>query len=266
MIRIPILTYHSANVGGESYECNDHVALARDLETIADLGKQVVDLQTIADWVIGKAAPDAIANGVGISFDDGCDFDFFARDFPGFGQQPGFRSILETHEGARATAFVLASQRAREEMDSKALFGRGDMTTGWWREADESQLIRIENHGWDHSHPDLDEVVQRDQIKGRFDAIDTFAECHQHVAVSAAEIARHSSRYPRLFAYPFGNSSTYMREHYLPRYTHEHHTLAAFSTAGRHVTADDSPWDIPRYVCGFHWRSPEALRELLSSS
>lgn len=263
-MQIPILTYHSANVGGQDYARNDHVALARDLELIAELGKRIVDLRDIADWLLGIKPAADLVESVGISFDDGCDFDYFTREFPTFGPQPGFRSILQANDGARATAFVLASPDARREMDSKALFGRGDMTTGWWREADSSGLIHIENHGWDHSHPDLDVVVQRDQIKGTFDAVATYAECHQHVAVSAAKIALQSGRYPSLFAYPFGNSSRYMREQYLPRYAHEHQTVAAFSTAGRHVTSQDSRWDIPRYVCGYHWRSPAELRTLLT--
>ena len=31
MPRVPVLTYHAANVDGDSYAGNDHVALAADL-------------------------------------------------------------------------------------------------------------------------------------------------------------------------------------------------------------------------------------------
>ena len=39
---------------------------------------------------------------------------------------------------------------------------------------------------------------------------------------------------------------------------------AAFGTQGQPVTADSELWNLPRYVCGWHWKSPEELEALLA--
>ena len=37
----------------------------------------------------------------------------------------------------------------------------------------------------------------------------------------------------------------------------------AFGTGGRAVAANDSIWNIPRIVCGHHYRDPAGLRAFL---
>jgi hypothetical protein len=39
--------------------------------------------------------------------------------------------------------------------------------------------------------------------------------------------------------------------------------LAAFSTAGEYATRESNRWDIPRFMCGLHWKSPEGLEKIL---
>ncbi len=39
-------------------------------------------------------------------------------------------------------------------MDREALFGLGWMSDDWWAEAVATGLLAVENHSWDHPHPD----------------------------------------------------------------------------------------------------------------
>ena len=66
----------------------------------------------------------------------------------------------------------------------------------------------------------------------------------------------------RLFAYPYGHVSDYLAYEYLPK---QRDVLAAFTTEGKPWLPDCDPWRIPRYVCGWHFRSEEELRSLLAS-
>lgn len=269
VIRVPVLTYHSQNVSGDDYTTNDHIALARDLETIAEVGRSIVSLRNVAEWRRGFLDADAVRNAVAITFDDGTNFDFENLEFPPHGEQIGFADILADHArradvNVHATCFVIASPKARREMDQKCLFGRDQISDGWWRKADESGVFAIENHGWDHNHPAVSEVVQKDQQRGGFTAIDTAEECHPHVIRAAEYIGERTARRPMLFAYPFGESSRYLRNRYLPGRQAQHGLLAAFGTGGEAVTLAHDVWNLPRFVCGEHWRSPEQLRDILS--
>ena len=40
--------------------------------------------------------------------------------------------------------------------------------------------------------------------------------------------------------------------------------VAAFGVGRETVTNETSVWNIPRAVCGEHWRSPEGLESLLA--
>ena len=57
-------------------------------------------------------------------------------------------------------------------------------------------------------------------------------------------------------------SVTRVRE-YLPR---QELVLGAFTTVPAPVTADSSIWQIPRFVCNHHWKSPDELLRLLSAA
>lgn len=126
-------------------------------------------------------------------------------------------------------------------------------------------MIGIESHSWDHNHPDLDHVAQRDQLKGDFRNIDTFADCDVQVAGSADYIAgRLNGARPTLFAYPWGQASEYLRREYFPGYRDRHGFRAAFTTDPKPVSKTDSIWALPRFVFGRDWKSPAQLAGLLA--
>jgi len=57
-MRVPVLAYHSNNVGGNDYADNDHVALAADLAQIHARGLCIVPLARVVDVLLGQA-PDS---------------------------------------------------------------------------------------------------------------------------------------------------------------------------------------------------------------
>ena len=171
--------------------------------------------------------------------------DFVRRHGPG--AQPGLH----------ATSFVIASPEARQVIDARSLFGKTWMRDDWWREANTSGLLAIGNHGWDHNHPDLGPG------RGGFTSIDDLGLCEQQVVEAARFIADRAGAWPELFAYPFGESSGYIRTEYFPNHTENHRCRAAFGTVPGKVTRDSDRWNLPRYVCGRDWRNPEELLQLL---
>jgi hypothetical protein len=94
---------------------------------------------------------------------------------------------------------------------------------------------------------------------------------NDHVALADAQIrqasdyldARRGAPGARLFAYPYGESNDYLVKEYFPRHRAEHRQAAAFTTEPQPLSAGDDRWQLGRYVCGQHWRSPEGLRQLL---
>lgn len=67
----------------------------------------------------------------------------------------------------------------------------------------------------------------------------------------------------QFFAYPYGETSDYLIHEYLPAQTANPFVLAAFGTQGGVMTEASNRWHLPRYVCGFHWKTPEAFAEVL---
>lgn len=265
--RIHILTYHSQNIGVPWPEHNDHACLRADLEALHGDGWRVVPLaaglRSLADDG-GRGLPE---RSVCLTFDDGCDMDFRDIDFPGAGPQRGFLGILRdfrTRHGdhaqpqLHATCFVIADPDARRAIDRKSLYGRGWISEDWWKAAEESGLIAIENHGWDHFHPDV-RTSDTDGAAG----FDTFEECERQVPAAAQYIAGRTGRKPRYFAYPFGEARPFLRDRYLREQAPQHGCDAAFGTRSAPLTPDSDRWDLPRHVCGRDWRSAEELLELL---
>ena len=77
-------------------------------------------------------------------------------------------------------------------------------------------------------------------------------------------IQRHTdSHAARLFAYPYGETTEYLIEEYFPNYMPQHRMLAAFTTGGEYATRASNQWNIPRFMCGLHWKSPEGLEKIL---
>lgn len=272
-IRIPVLCYHGNNIAGNDYATNDHVALQSDLTLIAELGLKVVPLSWITRWLTSGKDDKRLRNAVGLSFDDGTDLDFYDLPYPDFGWQRSFYFLMleflaqvgrDNQPWLHATSFVIASPAARADMDRACLFDKGWMRDVWWREADRTGLLGIENHSWDHNHADVSRVCQRDNRKGDFGLIDTYAECDAELRQAGEYIESKIGRRPGLFAYPFGQGSDYLRHEYLPGFQHEHGLQAAFSTEPGYVGQDTSPWWVPRFICARDWHDPDSLREILT--
>ncbi len=214
-------------------------------------------------------SPSPEAPLISLTFDDGCDFDVRTLEFPGHGVQPGLLQVMEeflsrrgrsAQPGLHATSFVIASPEARRMIDSKSLFGSSHMSDDWWRQADIHPMMAIGNHGWDHNHPDLEE---EHYPRGGFEQVNTLEHCHQQVVQAAEFIEQKTGRRPRFFAYPFGESSDYIRNEYFPLHGSEHRCMAAIGTEPGLVTAQSNRWNLPRFVCGRDWSTPAELLSTL---
>lgn len=271
-MRVPILTYHAVNIAGNEYADNDHVAFATDLRLIDDLRLRIVPVHWVVEQLSGLADRD-LSRCVALTCDDGSWFDYHDLDHPLHGRQRSLFNCLVDFRADRGraaqpdlhlTSFVIASPEARADIDRECLVGRGWMGDRWWRAAQASGLVAIENHSWDHNHLAVTRTVQRDGRKGSFVPIDTYAEADAEIRQASDWLdARVPARATRLFAYPYGETNDYLLDEYLPRHAGEHRLLAAFGTVPAPVEAASPRWNLPRYVCGHHWRSPEALEDLL---
>lgn len=266
MSACPILTYHSQLLFGNDYGNNSHVGLAADLGVIAASGRRIVPLQALVDELLhGRSSLD-LDRVVCITFDDGCDFDWLDIAHPAHGLQPGFGTLLRRHHEAHpelppphATSFVLADPVARATI-SRADLGHDWMNDHWWAEAEASGLMAIESHGLDHRHPSL---APDDPDYGHFDAVADETACRAQIDHASALIETRSGRRPRLFAYPYGQASDYLRHEYLPRFEARHGIQAAIATEPGHFHRDCDRWYIPRYVSLQDWHNPEELARLL---
>lgn len=271
--RIPVLTWHGYNVFGNTYETNDLIAFAADLRTIHDAGFAVVPLVNVARWVRGEQV-DLLQHGrpvVALSCDDGTDYDWKDMTHPEFGPQISFASGMRDFQAQRVgaqtalnlTSFVIASPGARAQIDSGAMNAQGALNDDWWHAANHSGLVTIESHGWDHNHPTVTPVVQREQRTGDFFAIETFAECDMHVRASNQFIESKGGRKPALFAYPWTQASHYMRREYMPQFAEANGVIAAFGGQSDYLKEDSDRWYLPRFVFGPDWKSSDGLRAIL---
>jgi hypothetical protein len=264
---VPILCYHANNVGGADRGSNDHVALQRDLEILQRAGRAVVPLRMIAEWRLGWRE-DLPVGAIGLSCDDGSWFDWYDLEHPIWGLQPSFRRILSDAQASgtavHMTSFVIVSPEARAMLDRTCMIGRGWWGDEWWSEAERGGLFAIESHSWDHQHeslPDPAGVPRRP--RGRFDGIDCEAWAELQIARSMRYLERVRGRRPSLFAFPYGQRNAWLVEDYLPRQAERLDLLAAFVTEPRPVTRDSPRFELPRYVCGWHWKSDDDLLALL---
>ncbi len=268
-MKVPILTYHAMNIAGNDYSNNDHVALAEDLRTIHAAGRRIVPLALVVDALLGDAPADTVEDAVAITFDDGSWFDWYDIEHPTFGPQRGFATVLRefvaaARTPAHATAFVIVSPDARAELDRTCMIGRGWWGDEWWPRAAHEGLLAIESHSWDHNHPTLPRTAQREQRKGTFATIDTYADADAEIRQASDWLDAHCpGRETSLFAYPYGESNDYLAAEYLPHHAHEHRLRAAFTTEPHPVEATSNRWLLPRYVCGEHWKTQGDLQRLL---
>lgn len=268
--RVPILTWHSMDVGGNDYATNQHVAFRQDLEAIHRLGMKVVPVGDIARALV-EGRLHTMTGCVGLTLDDGSDFDFHDLPHPAWGPQRGIFNILrdfiarhgaEAQPGLHVTSFVIVSPEARRELDRTCMIGCRWWNDGWWPAAEASGLMSVESHGWDHNHDSLAKTVAQAPA-GRFD-LRSAADADAEIAQATPLLCRLRGRErPVLFAYPYGDANAFLANEYFPGNEAHHGVYAAFGGAG-HVTAASPRWAIPRFVSGFHWKSAAELETLLA--
>jgi hypothetical protein len=220
-----------------------------------------------------RGEPD-IDGCVAMSFDDGTDFDYFDLPHPLWGTQRSMLNIMkdfvqefgpDAQPGLHATSFVIASPEARRDLDRTCLAHRNWFTDDWWPAAIASGLMSIANHGWDHVHPTLEVVAQRDQKKGTFSAIETYEDADAQIRQATDYIMQKTEgKACRLFAYPYGESNDYLTTEYFPNFRDEHRVEAAFGATADGPSMPSGIWNLPRLVCGYHWKCSSELAALLA--
>lgn len=275
-----ILTYHSHNISGNDYHENDHVALEADIGALCREGFQFVSLRRIVDAVLGGWNDPLLQERkcAAFTFDDGPLFDFQDFGHSRFGLQKSFRRILgeaqgrapDSADGFCGTSFVIASPAARQCMAMAPECGFVDvnnwLTDHWWFEAARGGLLDIGSHSWDHVHPSLPEVALSSGLRGNFGNVCSELDADAQIAMATHYIRLKTKALATpFFAYPFGQASEYLLNEYFPHHQCRHGMTAAFTTDGRPVLPDENRWSLPRFVCGYHWRSQDELLKLLSS-
>lgn len=266
-----ILTYHSQGVDEARFGLNQHTALAEDLRRIRALGRAVVPVAHVVEWLLGRRDFADLEGAVCLTFDDGSVLDFEDVDYPGYGRQRSFAGLLSDHFGEAiqrysaplAASFVIACPQARSAMDREILCGRDWMSDRWWAAGAASGVVSIENHSWDHgywSRPDRSQAMARGH-----QSMDDFEECERQIAQAGRYIAERAglTTPPRLFAHPNGEASDYLRHEYLPRNEARTGVVAAFSTEPAPVRPGCDRWHVPRFVCSRDWSTPDELAYLL---
>jgi peptidoglycan/xylan/chitin deacetylase (PgdA/CDA1 family) len=274
-MRALVLAYHSHNITGNEYHNNDHVALEADLLGLTEAGARIVSLDAVVEALRKSSIDDSLDDEpcVAITFDDGPVFDVQDFEDRKYGHQRGFANIMEDfrsrHPGAQpglqATSFVIASPDARAAMEIECGFqDQGHwLTDSWWHTARGESLLRVGNHSWDHVHPAVHATATQSDVRGNFAVVDSYPDARAEISAARQYIENVAGVSCQYFAYPFGHTNQYLATNYLPGFQAEHGAVAAFTTDGRRVRGDESIWTIPRVVCGYHWRSPAELRNLL---
>jgi hypothetical protein len=271
-MRIPVLTYHAVNIAGNDYANNDHVAFAADLRLIDDLGLRIVPLHWVVDRLLGDDRR-ALEGCVALTCDDGSDFDWADLEHPTHGVQRSLYHCMLDFSGERGadaqpdlhlTCFVIASAPAREYLDRNCLAGHGWMSDAWWRPALATGRIAIENHSFDHNHAAIPLPGIDGMERGSFFSVDTRERADAEIADAARAIdAIIAPARTSLFCYPYSHVNEYLRMDYLPRHANVHGMRAAFGDGAAPVTESSDRWNLPRYICGHHWKSPDELRAIL---
>jgi len=228
-------------------------------------------LDWVVEAVLGEREP--LRKCVALTCDDGLSLDWHDVVHPRFGWRQSFANILrlfslevgDAQPTVEMTSFVVASPAARSELEIKCLDGSPWWSDDWWHDAAGSGFMRIENHSWDHVHPDVTRVHQESQTKGDFAAVESFDDCDVQVGNASAFIEARAGRRPRYFAYPYGQASRYLRSTYFPY--NRHGVRAAFSIDHAYATAESDRWYLPRFTHGASDTStPEDLERILRES
>lgn len=284
-MQLAVLLYHGMNIHGDSYGDNDHVAFERDLVHLVDNGFKIIPAALLVDFLRGKSVPKYLRGkkAVVITCDDGSDYDYVDLVHETCGAQYSFFSIMQhvwrknkglfsafsKYVRPHMTSFVIASPWARQVLDKTCMVGKGRWNDSWWDEAVASGYMHIGNHSWDHLSETLPYVSQREQVKGSFLTIDSWDDACAQVEQAERYIrALAPNPADRLFAYPYGHVSPFLRNEYFPAEANakDMGVTAAFSTEPEYVTLQTNIFDIPRFVCGADWRSIEEFVDIVGQS
>jgi peptidoglycan/xylan/chitin deacetylase (PgdA/CDA1 family)/predicted O-methyltransferase YrrM len=274
-MRIPILTYQPMYIHGNEYARNHLQALRSDVEHLTHAGFRIVPLRTLVDTWLERGAEALHAKVVALACDDSADFGYRDLPHPGAGTQRSVVNILRDFAARNpgrqpdlhVTSFEIASPQARTALDAACMLGRGWWSDDWWPEAVASGFMHIGNHSWDHNHASLPDSFAAIAKRGGFAAIDR-QELADHEIRQAAEYLRRRAPNPGtgLFAYPYGESNAYLAGTYLPARGAELGIMAAFTGRAGFWEAASSRWEIPRFVCGRDWSSPDELGAILRAA
>src|SRR5690606_9046453 len=69
-----------------------------------------------------------------------------------------------------------------------------------------------------------------------------------------------------VFGYPYGEAPEYLVNEYFPQNGKRLGLRAAFSTEAGYAKRDSNIWNIPRFVCGFHWKTQAEFLDLLKAA
>jgi peptidoglycan/xylan/chitin deacetylase (PgdA/CDA1 family) len=261
-INIPIFCYHSQNVTGNSYRENDHIALQSDLSILKEQDYKHVNL-TEALNLVNVEKPSENSNYFCLTFDDGSPFDCVSLEDRNKSYY-GFSNILEDSQMItnqnKATSFVIVSERAR-----RGIFSCLD-NINWFLNESNCRLIDIGCHSYDHLHENAPNTNLYMCEQGRFGSINCFSDANIQVALAnELLISLTKERSVPYFAYPYGELNNYLLKSYFPEHKEIHGFEAAFTTGGTTLNDQTSLWNIPRFVCGWHWNSENDLLELLNA-
>jgi hypothetical protein len=269
-VRVPILTYHGNGINGTGYADNDLVAFRQDLQLLRELGWQVISMDELFRWYDGQLEDEQMLNKVVLTCDDGTWFDFYDLDHPSCGPQQSLYSSLQEHQKLTSqpvhmTNFVIVSPAAREVLDQQCLIGHGWWGDDWWLLAQQSGLMSIANHSWDHNHGLFDNNNSNDDT---FIEIDDLAGCDRQIKQAQAFLRDKMGAdfHCPYFAYPYGDYSEYLKTEYLPGCGKQLGLVAAFTTENAYVSRQTDRWAMPRFVCNHHWKSVEQLADILLSA
>lgn len=274
-MKVPILTYHSLDIHGNDYGNNDLVALKSDLAQLTRAGFRVAPLHALVSrWLADPSSLDG-ERLVVLTCDDGSDFDYFDLPHPTAGVQRSVMNLLRDFEranpgaqpGLHITSFVIVSPLARDRLDTTCMIGTKWWNDSWWRDATASGRMGIASHSWDHNHGTLDGEAVPGVPRGSFTVIDNEAAADYEIRQANAYLQRYAPNdSTALFAYPYGESNEFLRRDYLPRAGSEIGVVAATGAHPEYWTPGSDRWDIPRFMCGRDWSSPDELQRILDGA
>lgn len=264
-MQVFVLTYHSTNVFGNTYQTNDLIAFENDLELFNKMDIEIISTHDLVRWVKGEKKLDTNKKYVALTFDDGCELDYCDWEHPTYGQQTSFYSSMKSFdEPIHATSFVIASKEARTILVNTCTAGFEIWGDQWWQEAEESGFMSIQNHSWDHLHTTLSIVKQQYNVKGDFTKIVNLTDANAQIQEASDYInSKIENKKTSLFAYPYGHYNDYLTNEYFPNEQDE--ILAAFTCEARPVNRNTNLWKIPRYVCGLDWKTSVDLINIMNS-